>query len=95
MDRDYHSSASWCPSLKRKPSEYVARQCWICCEPEEKTPGVAAQMVGEDRIIWASDYPHFDADSDCVAMIAKNAELSEKARRKILGENAAKLYNLP
>ena len=52
-------------------------------------------MVGEDRIMWASDYPHFDAESDCVATIAKHAELSEKAKRKILGENAARLYNLP
>ena len=94
MDRDYHQLGFLVPELKRKPSEYFARQCWICFEPDEKTLGVAARMVGEDRIIWASDYPHFDAESDCVATIAKHAELSEKARRKILGENAAKLYNL-
>ena len=56
--------------------------------------GMAAQLIGEERIIWASDYPHFDAEEDCVAKIARRADLSESAKRKILGENAARLYNL-
>jgi predicted TIM-barrel fold metal-dependent hydrolase len=95
MDRDYDKLGFLVPELKRKPSEYFARQCWICFEPDEKTMGVAAQLIGEDRIIWASDYPHFDAESNCVATITERTDLSESAKRKILGENAAKLYNLP
>ena len=57
--------------------------------------GMAAQLVGEEQIIWASDYPHFDAQTNRVATITERADLSESAKRKILGENAAKLYNLP
>jgi uncharacterized protein len=95
MDRDYHQLGFLVPELKLKPSEYFARQCWICFEPDEKTLGMAAQFVGEGQIIWASDYPHFDAEEDCVATITKRTDLSETAKRKILGENAAKLYNLP
>jgi predicted TIM-barrel fold metal-dependent hydrolase len=95
MDRDYHQLGFLVPELKRKPSEYFARQCWICFEPDEKTMGMAAQLVGEDQIIWASDYPHFDAEKDCVATITGRTDLSETAKRKILGENAARLYNLP
>jgi predicted TIM-barrel fold metal-dependent hydrolase len=95
MDRDYDKLGFLVPELKRKPSEYFARQCWICFEPDEKTLGMAARLVGEERIIWASDYPHFDAETDCVATITACADLSETAKRKILGENAARLYNLP
>lgn len=95
MDRDYDKLGFLVPELKRKPSEYFAQQCWICFEPDEKTIGVAAQLLGEDRIIWASDYPHFDAEEDCIAKITERSDLSEEAKRKILGENAAKLYNLP
>ncbi len=95
MDRDYAQLGFLVPEIKRKPSEYFARQCWICFEPDEKTLGMAAQLVGEERIIWASDYPHFDAETDCVATLTKRTDLSESAKRKILGENAARLYNLP
>jgi predicted TIM-barrel fold metal-dependent hydrolase len=95
MDRDYEKLGFLVPEITRKPSEYFIRQGWICFEPDEKTLGMAAQLVGEERIIWASDYPHFDAETDCVATILKRTDLSEGAKRKILGENAATLYNLP
>ncbi|HEX9596987.1 MAG TPA: amidohydrolase family protein [Anaerolineales bacterium] len=95
MDRDYHQLGFLLPELKHKPSEYFARQCWVCFEPDEKTMGMAAQLIGEERIIWASDYPHFDAEENCVATITGRSDLSESAKQKILGENAAKLYNLP
>jgi predicted TIM-barrel fold metal-dependent hydrolase len=95
MDRDYEKLGFLVPEIKHKPSEYFARQCWVCFEPDEKTIGIAAQLIGEERIIWASDYPHFDAEEDCVAKITGRTDLSEDAKRKILGANAAKLYNLP
>lgn len=94
MDRDYDKLGFLVPELKRKPSEYFTRQCWICFEPDEKTLGMVAQLIGEERIIWASDYPHFDAETDCVAAITGRTDLTDSAKRKILGENAARLYNL-
>ena len=46
-----------------KPSEYFKRQCWISFDPDESTLKLTAEspLVGADRIIWASDYPHPDA----------------------------------
>ena len=45
------------------PSEYLRRQCWISFDPDEAMLAFTAKspLVGADRIIWASDYPHPDA----------------------------------
>ena len=53
-------------------------------------------MVGEDNILFETDFPHptclYPAPLETVA--DKMATLRDSSRRKILGENAAKLYRL-
>ena len=51
------------PLLKMAPSEYFRRQGWISFDADESTLAFTARspLVGADRIIWASDYPHPDA----------------------------------
>ena len=51
------------PWLKMLPSEYFRRQCWISFDPDEAMLATTAlsPLVGAERIIWASDYPHPDA----------------------------------
>ena len=44
--------------LSLLPSEYFARQCYVSFEPEEWNLAAAAEWLGADRILWASDYPH-------------------------------------
>ena len=51
--------------------------------------------VGEDHILMATDYPHFDSEfPHTVSGIRERTDLSAKQKDKILGENAAKLLNL-
>jgi hypothetical protein len=45
----------------RLPSEYFRRQCYVSYDPDETTLPLLAPLIGEDRIVWASDYPHLDA----------------------------------
>ena len=82
--------------LKEKPSTYFQRQCWISAEPDEKTTPAMVQLVGEDKFLWASDYPHIDAHYGTVEELRRNIRsLPESAQRKIVGENAARVYELP
>ena len=54
-----------------------------------------AEHLGEDYVIWASDYPHLDASFNVVGQIRERiAGLSAVAQRKILGENALRFYGL-
>ena len=64
--------------------------------PDEKTTPAMVELLGEDKFVWASDFPHLDAEYSVVAELKENiARLLESAQRKILGENAATIYCLP
>ena len=47
--------------LSLLPSEYFARQCVICTDPDDDLAGWTAARVGADHLMWASDFPHPDA----------------------------------
>ena len=54
-----------------------------------------AKLCGDDKILYASDYYHWDcAFPDSVRLIAERADLSERAKKRILADNAARLFNL-
>ena len=83
--------------MKLSPSEYFARQCWISYEIDEATLPALAPLIGEDRIVWGSDYPHHDATfPGAVSTLRRTlAPLDEDTAALILGANAAELYRLP
>jgi len=97
LDEQAESFGAFCPELRRRPSEYFARQCWISYEIDEHTLPALAPFIGEERIVWGSDYPHHDAtfpgavDTLCRTM----APLAPEVQAMILGTNASTLYGLP
>jgi predicted TIM-barrel fold metal-dependent hydrolase len=96
MDRDFEHLGWYAPFLKMKPSQYFKRHCLVSCDPDEEAIPYALKMIGDDNIIFASDYPHFDATfPGAVAGIAERDEISDTSKMKILGLNAAKLIRLP
>jgi predicted TIM-barrel fold metal-dependent hydrolase len=85
------------PHLNAPPSEYLREHFWFTTQPveEPEDPGqlatVLAQLGMNDRILFASDYPHWDFDSP-----RQVARLFPAALRgPIMGTNACRLYNLP
>lgn len=51
----------------------------------------AIEMMGEEQIVLGSDFPRFPQLEDAV-MIVKNARTSARVKRKLLGENANRLF---
>ena len=82
--------------LSLKPSEYFNRQCYISYDPDEHTLPIMVDLIGEDRIIWATDYHSLDVTApNTVEELVDNIEsLPEATQRKIMGDNAVKLYQL-
>ncbi len=81
--------------LRELPSTYVRRQCWISADPDEQTLPPVIACVGDDRFLWATDYPHADHGADYMAELRELGErLPPTSRRRLLGENAARLYRL-
>lgn len=81
----------------RRPSDYVKTdEFFISCGYDETTLPYVLEVAGEDRVLFASDYWHFDAKfPGAVAAIRDRKTLSERAKSKVLGENAARLYKIP
>jgi predicted TIM-barrel fold metal-dependent hydrolase len=93
--RKYHWEVA---ELSRLPSEYFRRQCWISFDPDEALLRLTAEspLVGADRIIWASDYPHPDAKFPGVTEeLAEALEgLTLEQKRQITSESAIALYGI-
>jgi predicted TIM-barrel fold metal-dependent hydrolase len=82
-------------ALKEKPSTYFHRQCWISCDPDERTIPALMDLHGNDRFFWASDFPHPDHTGNYIAELEELAgKLSPRARPKLLGENVLRCYGV-
>jgi uncharacterized protein len=97
LDEQAETFGGFCPEMKLRPSEYFARQCWISYEVDEPTLAALLPFIGEERVVWGSDYPHHDATfPGAVAALRRNiSSLGPVERAKVLGANAAALYRLP
>ena len=100
MDRldEFTESYDWqLRHLKLKPSEYVRRQVTVSFDPGEHTMGALARFIGEDNMIWASDFPHSDAKYPGVVAELRehSADMAPAARAKLLGLNSLALYGVP
>jgi hypothetical protein len=69
--------------------------CWISCDPDDRLVATVVDHLGDDRLVWASDYPHLDArEGPLKKFYARQAALSEESRRKILHDNPRRLYGI-
>ncbi len=96
MDHWFEVVAASVKHLTLKPSEYVQRQVWVSFDPDEKTLPMVVQYAGDDRLIWASDYPHMDVMSPSVTEeLYEHLEGMKKSSQiKILGKNAQEVYGI-
>jgi predicted TIM-barrel fold metal-dependent hydrolase len=85
--------------VRMKPSDYFKRQGWISFDTDEHALQFSANdpLVGAERIIWASDFPHPDAKypGTVKELIENTGQLSEAQKQRVYGENARELYGLP
>ena len=95
MDALYKGPLRVTMPLRECPSTYVRRQCWISADPDERALPPTIAYVGDDRFLWATDYPHSDHGADYMEELRGLAvTLQPEARRRLLGENVARLYGV-
>ena len=93
---EYGKVRSQCPEFELKPSEYFARQVYGCYIFEEYAPRELMDSIGVDNILFETDYPHPVCLYDNVRekIDAALGDATPEAQRKVLFENAAKLYQM-
>jgi uncharacterized protein len=96
LDNHWARARGDVPELTRPPSTYLKEQLWITTQPMEEPADSAHVLetmawIGFDRLLFATDYPHWDFD-DPVRALPKG--LTAEQRRQIQAENARRLYRL-
>lgn len=94
MDEEWEKRQSEAPLLKKKPSAYMTAGNWFyATEPEESTLPYVLESVGDDAILFASDYPHWDGNFPyMVSTVRGRTDISDQQKAKITRANAMKLY---
>jgi predicted TIM-barrel fold metal-dependent hydrolase len=84
------------PALKQKPSDYIRGPQYyqsIQLHEGEQSLRHVIEALGEDTLMFATDYPHSESwFPKSVDAVLKWTSIPERARRKLLWENAARCY---
>ncbi len=80
--------------LGRKPSEYWVTNCWIGASFMTREDAADRGLIGVDRIMWGSDFPHeegtFPFSREALAHTYSGVDPGDVA--KMVGQNAAYVY---
>lgn len=91
MDKYYNEYRRMVPVLEKRPSDYMKERMWFATQPIEE-PDNPADLVtaiqlyaGENRTLFASDWPHHDFDHPKALL---TLPVASDVKAKIMGENA-------
>ena len=95
LDVEYGNRAPQAPLLKKKPSEYMrSGRIYFHAELWEAMLSYVIERIGEDLILYASDYPHEPNLAQAIRKFEVRTDLTETAKRKILVENGKRFYGM-
>jgi predicted TIM-barrel fold metal-dependent hydrolase len=97
LDMSWKRLKEEAPHLRRLPSEYIRDHFWLTTQPMEEPPvrghfrRLLDQLAMNDKLMFATDYPHWDFDSPEQAFPEK---LPPDLEAKFMAGNARSLYRL-
>jgi predicted TIM-barrel fold metal-dependent hydrolase len=94
LDRAWNRLEAENPALTRLPSEYIRDHFWLTTQPmEEPDPPEHLRdtigWIGWDRLLFATDYPHWDYDDPAQAL---KLRVQPQEREAFFMGNARTLY---
>ena len=95
MDEAYRKHHFWVrPKLAKLPSEYFHEHGFASFQEDAAGLAVAESMNLADNFMWGNDYPHHEGTwpHSAEAIERTMSGLSDGARAKVLGLNAARLF---
>lgn len=93
MDESVEEEAVDFRYLSLKPSEYVARQCFVSIDSDEETGAYALEALDEPRVVWGSDYPHHDGKfPNALKTVSSLPVMTDEVKRSVLHEAPLALF---
>jgi predicted TIM-barrel fold metal-dependent hydrolase len=95
LDQHWARMRDEVPHLTRPPSEYIRENMWFTTQPmdEPERPRDLRDVIGWigwDRILFATDYPHWDFDDPLHAF---KIRLTDTEKRMVFADNARQVYH--
>jgi uncharacterized protein len=99
MDYQFHGNnvREERPEFDLLPSEYFARNVYACCSFEKVALRRLINEIGADNVMFETDFPHptsLYGDEVHARIEGGLSDCEETIRRKILWQNAQKLYKI-
>ena len=98
LDKQWKRFGSEVADLQRRPSDYIRDHFWFTTQPIEEPhrrgdlARVFDHMGGVDKVMFSTDYPHWDFDSPTHAF---QERIPAEQKQQIYSENARAFYRLP
>jgi hypothetical protein len=97
LDKSWRRLKEEVPHLRRLPSEYIRENVWLTTQPMEEPANrehlrEATEWIGWDRLLFATDYPHWDFDDPAHSL---PFEVSDARKRQFFIDNARAVYRIP
>ncbi|WP_437579914.1 amidohydrolase family protein [Sorangium sp. So ce887] len=90
-----HLAGEVAPHVQREPSAYFRRQCFVGIEPDEPYLPEIVPRIGEDNLLFGTDYPHLDHGAGLVGQaLSLRDKLPGEVVRKLLWDNPARFYGI-
>lgn len=81
---------------KQSIEEYLASgRIFVAAEAEDRLLAHELAMIGEELIVCSTDTPHSEKRENSATKIIDRADLNAAQKRKILYDNAVRLYGVP
>ena len=97
MDEEWEKrGAEEAPLCKQKPSAYIkTARVFVHAEPGEDLLPQALEILGDQSLVYASDWPHWDHEyPESIEHLWGREDLTEAQKRGILADNARAMYGL-
>jgi predicted TIM-barrel fold metal-dependent hydrolase len=82
------------PEMKRRPTEYFNANVYVACRGDEMTLKSVVELVGDDKIVFNTDYPHPDGTWPWGIEALEKQPIPDTSKRKIFWDNAARAFRI-
>ena len=84
------------PLVRKTPSAYVDDgNIFFSLEADERLLPETLRLIGDDKFVYASDFPHWDGEfPENIEHLLAREDLTPDQRRRVTRDNALRLYGM-
>jgi hypothetical protein len=100
LDRGAHPFGLSMPNAAQLPAasirEYVkSGRIFMAAEADDQMLHQLFELIGEDQVLFSSDFPHGEGRDNAALEILERKDLSDLQKRKLLYDNTVRLFGAP